>query len=251
MVVIGAGRIGTALSTLGRMKDQPVQLVNRTGGWTALDGPAGNPVLVATRNNDLAEVIGKTPAPRRADLVFVQNGMIQPLLASRGLEEATRGLLFFAVPTRGALPTLGPASPFHGRHAEAVVRFLRVLGLPSEVVSEEAFAAVELEKLIWNCALGLLCQAHNATVGEVVDKHGDDLRAVVTELHAVGQTALELKVPLEPLLQRIQSYSVSIRHYRGAVKEVRWRNGWFRREADRRSLSMPQHEALWRGLRLT
>lgn len=51
---------------------------------------AGTPILVATRNDALAGIVDATPADRRRDLVFMQNGMLQPWLESRGLAEATQ-----------------------------------------------------------------------------------------------------------------------------------------------------------------
>lgn len=56
------------------------------------------PIYVCTRNDDLRAVIDKTPAPQRANLVFLQNGMLDPLLQEYGLQDkATQALVYFAV----------------------------------------------------------------------------------------------------------------------------------------------------------
>lgn len=45
---------------------------------------------VCTRNDDLENVISRTPASRRQDLVFLQNGVLGPLLEKHGLAENTQ-----------------------------------------------------------------------------------------------------------------------------------------------------------------
>ena len=71
--------------------DTQVKLIDRQRGWEALDAVAGKPIIVATRNDDLAQVIARVPAHRQPDLVFVQNGMLRDFLADAGLATATRG----------------------------------------------------------------------------------------------------------------------------------------------------------------
>src|SRR5687767_1017449 len=43
------------------------------------------PTQVCTRNDDLANVIERTPPARRQDLVFLQNGILGPFLEQHGL----------------------------------------------------------------------------------------------------------------------------------------------------------------------
>ena len=114
MDIIGAGRVGGALAARADKAGLPHQLIDRENGWEALDGPAGTPILVCVRNDDLDEVLRKTPKPRHTDLVFVQNGMLRPYLEANNLAGATRGLLFFAVASRGAELVPGGNSPFVG-----------------------------------------------------------------------------------------------------------------------------------------
>lgn len=42
-----------------------------------------------------------------ADLVFLQNGMLQPWLDSKGLSDSTQVLVYFAVAKQGDAPTDG------------------------------------------------------------------------------------------------------------------------------------------------
>ncbi len=244
MVIVGAGRIGGALAARAAALGIPARLCERGRGWEALEGPAGSPIVVAVRNDDLEAVLARVPEARRGDLVFVQNGMLDPWLEGHGLSGNTRGLLYFAVERRGGPIEPGAASPFVGRHAAAVVRWLGALGVPAVEVDAAAFAAAMLEKLIWNAAFGLLCQAHGATVGEVCERHAGELGALCEELAAVGRAALGVELATAPLCERLCAYSRSIPGYRGAVKEWRWRNGWFAEAAAAHGVATPIHARL-------
>lgn len=247
MVVIGAGRVGTALQLAAQEHGEPCTLITRTEGWGTLAGPPGEPIFLAVRADDLETVIGRVPPTRRDDLVFVQNGMYSHVLKAHRLTTATRGLLYFAVPSRGERAQTGEApSPFAGPLALPVVQWLVRVGVPATVVDWPRFTAMQLEKLIWNCAFGALCQAHNATVGEVCSQHRDELEAVVAELRAVGRAALNVDLPQEWLVDRLVEYSLSIPDYCGAVKAWSWRDGWFVREAHHRGIATPAHHRLLR-----
>lgn len=241
IAVIGAGRIGTALCERDPSR---FSLIDREHGWQQLDAAAGAPILLAVRNDDLDAVLARVPDHRRADLVFVQNGMLRPWLAARGLSGATRGLLFMAVPSRGAAIEPGGESPFFGPHAQAMVDAFATAKLPARRVDAEEFAAIELEKLLWNSCFGLLCDAFDCDVGTVVREHFGDLHALVAELLAIGAPALGISLALDPLVERLAAYSRSIPTYRGAVKEWRWRNGWFVELADQRDMALPVHSRL-------
>ncbi len=250
IAIIGAGRIGGALAALCADKGLACDLLTREQGQV-LAHEVGSPVLVAVRNDDLDPVLERVPKARRGDLVLIQNGMLRPWLRERGLGEVTRGLLFFAVGRRGDRPLPGSPSPFTGPHASAMVTWLTRLGLPAEVVDTPTFAAIELEKLIWNCAFGLLCQVHAVDVGIIVEQHGDELQALVTEMAAIGARTLGVELEVGPLVERLSAYSRSIARYRGAVKEWPWRNGWFVRSAANEGLAMPTHRALLDRIGLT
>ena len=53
-----------------------------------------------------------------------------------------------------------------------------------------------------------------------------------------------MTLALEPLMQRLCAYSLSIADYRGAVKEWAWRNGWFVEVAAARGVTTPTHARL-------
>ena len=208
--------------------------------------PLGTPVVVCTRNDALNAVLDKTPRERRKDLVFVQNGMLQPWLAQKNLdtgsEAATQILVFFAVAAKGEPPVDGvtDADPqgltaAHGRHAEAFARRLCGSGgLSCRVLaSRAAFDAAALEKLVWISAFMLVGARHGGgvTVGEVEGGHAEEVAALVRELAAGGARALSLPPGALPeperLVEKLRAYARSVAHFPTAVKEFEWRNGWF------------------------
>jgi ketopantoate reductase len=230
MLILGAGRVGTALTALAAQHPhaERAHLLGRHDPDDGLSDPERDDlILVTVRNDDLDGALARVPPSRRSALVFVQNGMLRPWLAERALTGATRGLLLFAVPHRGAAIEPGGASPFTGPHAGAMVAWFHALGLPAVAVDEPTFASAELEKLVWNAVFGLLCQALAVDVGTLVTTYRTEVEALARELIEHGAPALGLTVAVEPMIARLLAYSAAIPTYRGAVKEWRWRNGWF------------------------
>lgn len=91
-----------------------------------------------------------------ADLVFIQNGMLQKWLERRGLEECTQALVYFAVAKYGEKPTDGTtdANPegltaVCGKHADAFAERLHKAGLTCHVLDKTAFRQAMMEKLVW------------------------------------------------------------------------------------------------------
>lgn len=223
MVILGAGRVGLVLVRAGGT------LVGRGAPL-----PPGAPIVVCTRNDDVDGVIAATPADRRADLVFVQNGVLAPVLARWGLEGVTQGVLWFAAPDRSGRAEPGPPSLFHGVHAARMVATLGQLGLPAAVLPDpEALRVAIHHKLLWNVVYGLLGERWGRPVGEVPEA---EVRGLIAELAPV------LGVPADPAPHL--SYAASIPHFPASLKEWRWRNGWVRDRARALGLPTPLHDAL-------
>lgn len=215
--IIGAGRIGTALAGMG-----PAHLVRRGEPIPSAPGP----IYVCTRNDDLPGVLQATPPDRRADLVFVQNGMITSWLRENGLQDNTQAILYVAVSSVGDAPVDGGRTVAWGRWAPALAERLGRGDVACTVLDRyEDFQAEMVEKFLWICVFGLLCQAHDATVGALVEHHRSKIDALTDELAAICAETLGAKLP-DDLAERLCDYSRSIADYRGAVKEWRWRNGW-------------------------
>lgn len=238
LVVLGLGRVGSALVERARARGVAVTAVGREAA--AL--PPG-PILVTTRAEDLPAVLDRVPPARHPDLVLVQNGMLRGLLAERGLDP-TRGLLYVAVPSRGAALEPGGVSPFTGPHAAAVVAWLGRIAVPAAVVERDAFARAEAEKLLWNTVYGLLSERLGVSVGEVAERHAELAERLIAELVPLLAPALGVRLDAAALAAATRAYSLAIPAWRGAVKEWRWRNGWFVEEARRRGVATPLHDGL-------
>jgi hypothetical protein len=245
--LIGAGRVGGALFARAEAAGVPARLISRREGWEALDAPAGGPILVLTRNDDLESVVARTPRHRWADLVFLQNGMLRPWLAARGLGGATRGILFVAVPERGAPLVAGGETPLWGPHADAVAAWLRAIEVPSAAVSAAAFADVELEKLLWAVIFGVIGQVTGDGVGVIAERRRADVAELVRELAPLARGVVGAEIADEALVERLCAYSASIPAWRAGLREWSWRNGWFVEAAAEAGVRTPAH-ARWLAL---
>ena len=257
-IIVGAnGRIGSALQAMGSGKDL---LMGRddpfpTSGEAAISGP----IYVCTRNDVLSDVVAKTPEHRREDLVFLQNGMLAPWLASQGLgDKATQVLMYMAVAKLGEEPTDGITdmapeglTSATGKWANALATRLARGGMSCHVVDAQEFEKRMFEKLIWISSFMLVGAAslgQGATVGDVEQKKTEEVSALIDELacgvaRAEG-VAFDAQVP-----ERLCAYARSVAHFPTAVKELTWRNGYFH-TLTKAALSrgepdpFPQHTAL-------
>lgn len=238
--IIGAGRIGTALRDRALAAGASVALITRTEGWDGLATTEG-PILVAVRNDSLADVVARTPEARRGDLVFLQNGAIRDRLAELGLADADRGLVYFLVASVGGPVVGGQTSVFTGRHADAVVAWFQTMKLPAKAVDGPTFAAYEWEKLVWICAHGVLCPALHATVGDVGWNHREELLELVQEWAALGEAEWGVTTAPADLVDHLVLYSAEIPGYRPTLKGFDDRNGWLVDVAARHGLPADVH----------
>ncbi|XP_075666851.1 uncharacterized protein LOC142636492 isoform X3 [Castanea sativa] len=180
-VIVGSGRVGRALQEMGNGQD----LVVKRGQSVPLDFVG--PILVCTRNDDLDAVLQATPPSRWNDLVFFQNGMLEPWLNSKGLSDAEQVLAYFAVSKLGETPVDGKTdtnpeglTAAYGKWAPAVAARLHAAALSCKVLDKEAFQKQMLEKLIWISAFMLVGARHpGATVGVVEKEYRSELQRKV------------------------------------------------------------------------
>lgn len=225
--IVGGGRVGQALSDMGGGLDT---VVRRGESVETTDGP----IYVCTRNDVLGDVVAGTPEGRRSDLVFLQNGMLQPWLEEQGLGDCTQALIYFAVAKLGEAPTDGITdvnpeglTAVTGKWADAFAERLNSSGLSCHVLDSESFRGSMFEKLIWISAFMLVGARHGGcTVGEVESTYKSEVKTLIEEL-LVG-TAAEAGVTFqEGAVGRLCAYARSVAHFPTAVKEFEWRNGWF------------------------
>ena len=80
-------------------------LVVRRGDAIPADHPG--PIYVCTPTEDLPAVIAACPKEKRDDLVFLQDGMLEPIFAREGIYGPTQAALFLACMRRGGKPVDG------------------------------------------------------------------------------------------------------------------------------------------------
>lgn len=222
------------------MFSQPAFIVKR-GELIAPDYTG--PVYLCTTNDALPAVLASCPPSRRSDLVVTQNGWLQPLLAQHQLTHTTQALLYFSAHYDGTVVD-GKRSVVWGRWAGHVCDALQRGGVTCrEVQHYSEFLEAAVEKLMWSTIFWLLCDACGSiTVGEAVDNHWSDVRALTAELLPIMHTCLLASedpacktaashLDLQLLLAGLHEYSMSIRQARPsrtmALKELSWRNGFF------------------------
>lgn len=227
-VIVGGGRVGRALQDMGSGGDVLV----RRGEPVPSDFEG--PILVCTRNDDLEAVLDATPSSRWRDLVFFQNGMLEPWLESKGLRDADQVLAYFAVSKLGEPPVDGKTdtnpeglTAAYGKWASAVAGRLQAGGLSCKVLDKEGFQKQMLEKLIWISAFMLVGARHpGATVGVVEKEFRSEVESLIKELTSAA--AVEKGIVFdEGIEDRLCAYSRAVPHFPTAVKEFKWRNGWF------------------------
>ncbi|CAN0919856.1 hypothetical protein LINGRAHAP2_LOCUS31696 [Linum grandiflorum] len=227
-VIVGGGRVGRALQDMGTGRDYMV----KRGDPVPAD--FHGPILVCTRNDDLDAVLEATPKSRWSDLVFFQNGMLEPWFHSKGMGDAGQVLAYFAVSKLGEPPTDGKTdtnpeglTAAFGKWAPAIAARLVSGGLSCKVLEKEAFQKQMLEKLIWISAFMLVGARHpGATVGAVEKDFRSEVSSLIKEL-ASAAAAEKGIVFDESIEESLCAYSRAVAHFPTAVKEFKWRNGWF------------------------
>merc|ERR1711988_151807 len=214
------------------------------------------PIYVCTRNNVLEEIIQLTPENRKEALVFLQNGMLLPFLASYGLEKNTQVLVFFAVSKLGETPIDGITdknpeglTAANGKWANDIAAILKENGqLTCHVLEDDKFQQAMYEKLIWICSIMLIGQTQakltgeTVTVGDVESKYKEEVSKLIIELknglencnicnfthtdqEEGGKEVYENNDQV--VVDRLLAYSRSVAHFPTGVKEIEWRNGYF------------------------
>jgi hypothetical protein len=228
-VIIGAsGRIGGMLSEAGNAED----VIVARGEKIPPDAPG--PVYVCTRADALEDIIVNCPDEKREDLVFMQNGMLEPLLRRHNVHENTRVNLYLAVSSVGAKPIDGVTASnpegltsVTGKWADAFAERLGKLDLSCKILFERDFRRGQLEKLIWISAFNLVGAVHGGvSMGQVAEKHRGEIDELVAELGTMIRFTLAVGM-MSDVEKRLCDYARTVASFPTALKEFQWRNGWF------------------------
>ncbi|MCO5560184.1 hypothetical protein L7F22_013792 [Adiantum nelumboides] len=207
------------------------------------------PIVVATHCSDLDVVLAKTCESRWKDLVFVQNGMLQPWLKRHNLQNNTQVLLFMSaspenpLEPKGYMQIYGGDSCAWGRWADTISHIMQKGGLQCSVASQEMFLELMIEKLLWSSIFWLLSDALGGlSVGEIAQYHKGLVQELISELLplALSCSSLPKDIALRTLrhqlaesemVERLCAYSreifSAVPSKKMALSEFDWRNGWF------------------------
>lgn len=239
-IIVGNGRIGGALSEAGNC----VVL----GRGDSIDADGEGPILLATRNDALDEIIENCPENRRKDLVFLQNGYLDDFLEKKGLSQNSQVLLYLSVPSKGVPPTDG-VTAFNpeglttatGEWAQAFSDRLASINLKCNAVTPKDYRPAMFEKLMWISTYMLVGAANNcATVGDAGKDHSDTVESIVKELVAAVSASEGIEFP-DGTLERLKSYTDVVADFPCGVKEFEWRNQYFWNLGD---AAVPIHNGL-------
>lgn len=241
VTVVGPGRVGSVFVRCARAAGREVTIVGREGPIAATGGPR----IVCTRADDLDDVIGRAEAPD--DLVFVQNGLLEPVLARHRLAGATQGVIWFAATARDGRARPGAPSLFFGPRAAEVVAILRAGGVDAaEAPDAPTFAREAAVKVAWLAIFGVLGERWGETVGASVER--PEVATLCDELAPVLSKLVGQRIAADGLRARLVGYSRAIPDFRASVKELAWRNGLLVRAARAQKQATPVHLALLRAL---
>ncbi|KAL4421075.1 hypothetical protein ABPG77_001370 [Micractinium sp. CCAP 211/92] len=260
LIVGASGRVGSALL---RMTPSAVTIGRGQSLTTFLDtGDAApmhpRPIYVATTNDALEQVITDCPAAHRSNLVFLQNGMLLPLLERYGLQHSTQALLYFSADSEGGIVDSG-RTVVTGRWANELAQVLQAGGVACRPVQGGEYLALMVEKLLWASIYWLLSAGLGGLpVGPVAQQHGEAAEELVAELLPLAQ-AYVLRSAAGPgapsgsqeqvaalsvhqVCRSMAAYSLAIPtavpSKPMALAEFEWRNGWFLGQA-----ATPRHVA--------
>ena len=188
--IIGMGEVGRRINESLCRAGVDTETVTRTTGWSNALADTESLRLVCVREEALGEVLGHLNGTPLDRIVVVQNGWIRPLLSRTA--DLTRGLVWFTA--KGDFFTVLRSSPFCGPQAEMLAHALTDGGLPSHAVDRGSFDRLDVEKMAFNCVVGLPLAVHGLSLREYLESHGEEARALFSETATVCARAIDSDV---------------------------------------------------------
>jgi ketopantoate reductase len=233
--VIGMGEVGRRLAGALDASGLDVVAVTRDRGWDRAISDADGIRLVCVREEALERVLLKLRAVPSHRIVVIQNGWIRPLLV--GLENITQGLIWFT--SKGDFFRELRPSPFSGPRAEQLASALSSGGISATATNSRSFSELEVDKMGFNCVVGLPLAVHGLTLGAYLEELRDEARALFGESTAACAAELRIKVDQGWWDQFVASCDPIDWVRTGTAKALEFRNDAVARLADRHAISVP------------
>ncbi|KAG5187675.1 hypothetical protein JKP88DRAFT_260250 [Tribonema minus] len=251
-VIIGAGKVGTALADMGLGDDVvlrrgdaiPAEITDGEG-----NARSSFPIYVAVRERDLEAVLKACPDDKRADLVFLQGGCVEPLLKRYGAcsKDQTQAVLWWTFEAGSARPIDGEVSlgldsfgepkvagqtSVCGKWAGALKGRLARGGLPCETMFYNDWRRVMFERLIFQSAFNLVGALHGyPTVGYVARYYTQEVDDLIYELGRSLRSTIAVTMLLG-IEERLMTYAQEMEDKTPTTmdpEDFEWRNGFFYR----------------------
>jgi ketopantoate reductase len=233
--VIGMGEVGRRLAAALEAAGIEVVGVTRDRGWDRAVSDAHGVRMVCVREESLEAVLQMLRTVPSRLIVAVQNGWIRPLLAGR--EHLTRGLIWFT--SKGDFLRQLRPSPFCGPLAEQLASALSSGGISATEVDDQRFSELEVDKMGFNCVVGLPLAVHGVTLGAYLQEHREEARALFRESAAACAAELDVSVDEHWWDQFVASCDPIGWVHTGAAKALEFRNGAVARLAARHGIPVP------------
>jgi len=230
-VIVGSGRIGSMLLGFGQRRGFDDVVVKR-GNLIPADHPG--PVYVCTQTADLDAVIAACPPEKKDDLVFLQDGMLEPLFQRHGLYGPTQAALWLACMRVGGKPLDGITADapegltvVSGKWCDALAMRLSTGDLGCQVKMARDGRRSVLEKLVFVSSYNLVGACYGGiTVGEVAKKHSNEVNTVARELASFIRYTLAVSL-FSGLDDRLAAYAEKMEFMPTSIRDFEFRNGYF------------------------
>jgi hypothetical protein len=224
--VIGMGEVGRRLASALEASGVEVAPVTRESGWEQAGGDPEGLRLACVREEALPAVLERLRGVPGDRVVAVQNGWIRPVLEHHS--EATRALIWFT--SKGEFFRELRPSPLSGQWAGPLSAALTSGGLSCPAVDSTTFAALEADKMGFNCVVGLPLAVHQVSLGDYLARHPDEAEELFTESATICAAALgcrydpawwpAFRQSVEPLAWVAVGRAKALEYRNGAVVEL-------------------------------
>jgi ketopantoate reductase len=234
--LVGAGEVGKVLLR-GAGASREVVVIRRNE--PLVFAPEG-PIVVAVREEDLAPLVAPL-LPHRERAVFLQNGLVDDVLAPLG--DPTRVLVWFTA--KGTTFAELAPSIVHGPLAEEMATWLADAGVAVRLEPDPHRFRLEIaRKLAWNNVAGLGPFARRTTLGAYLDEHASEARSIVDETMRVLAARWGIPIETDETLALVRATVAPIASLRGGNKALEYRNGAVVRLGRQLGVPTPTNEAL-------
>lgn len=238
--VIGMGEVGSRLAAALRSAGTEVVPVTRDAGWDEATADTPGLRLVCVREEPLLEVVGRLRHLGGERLAFVQNGWIRPLLDD--LPGSTRGLIWFT--SKGDFFRPLRPTPFCGPAAGLLASACEAASIPAQRVEDDEFAALDAEKMGFNCVVGLPLAVHGVTLGEYLNQMTGEAESLFAESVAVCAAAVGARAKVSWWAEFLRVVEPLAWVKASAAKALEYRNGAVLRLARELRAGVPVTERL-------